>query len=483
MAPGVEILQDSDPPRFTACLADFSASLHPSHIIRNPDQDLAYEAQEGVRDVLAAVRSGAPVVFVSGRAGTGKSRLIHYLEKIGGLNAQAVVAPTGIAALALGAGTIHGVFRLPLGVLDARHLPDASFLRSPLKALNRLIVDEVSMVRADILDAIDVRLREVRGSSVPFGGVQIVMIGDFLQLPPVVRDEDRVLLGRLGYDTPFAFSAKALQTVEIRVAVLKKVWRQNDPEFVDMLSNVRSGRKTLETVNWFNTKCARPHREGRTPLVLTATRRAADRYNEEGLAVLRKKTPSAPLFISRARMDGTFARDGAPCPAPPELSLVPGMRVMAIKNDPKGRFANGSLGVVRSICLDEDHKIDVRVLFDGENEPVRVAESDWAQSQQVWNSDRRVIDQMPVGTFSQLPLVPGYAITIHKAQGLSLSDVRIDLGRGAFAPGQLYVALSRARSVEGLSLARKLSAEDVRVDDMLIKFLEWADSASNLAFE
>ncbi len=473
-------------------MSDFSQYLRNCHEQLQEDAafvpDVAYESSEGIRDVLAAVRSGASVVFVSGRAGTGKSRLIDYMKRMPGGERQVVVAPTGVAALALRASTIHGFFKLPIGVLDADAIArEESGLGSVVRRMSRLVIDEISMVRADLLDGIDARLRQVRENDLPFGGVQVVLVGDFLQLPPVVRQDDREILERLGYETPFAFSARVMQHTPIHVATLKKVWRQTDPDMVEALGDIREGRQVSRAIGWLNERCARPHRPGVVPLLLTATRAAADEYNRRGLEVLRNEADGearSAEVVFRARASGSFGIEGAPLPAPRELRLLPGVRVMAVRNDPVQKYVNGSLGEVVE-AYDGDGVFEdafVRVRFDGQDEPVRLTPSDWARTRQDWDEVSQSIVETTIGVFEQIPLTLGFAITIHKSQGLTLEDVRIDLGHGAFAPGQLYVALSRAKSVEGLSFVRPIEERDVRVDEMLVKFLAWARSADNLAF-
>jgi ATP-dependent exoDNAse (exonuclease V) alpha subunit len=448
--------------------------------------DLDYERQDGIRESLEAVRSGAPVVFISGRAGTGKSRLINYMKSMPGGQTQVVVAPTGVAALALKAATIHSFFRLPIGVIAVGAMEEDQRFGPVIRKMRRLVIDEISMVRADVLDGIDARLRMLRNPDRPFGGVQIVMVGDFLQLPPVVTEEDRTLLSRLGYETPFAFSARVMQNTPIRVATLKKVWRQSDPEMISALGAIREGRGVEDAVNWLNARCARDHRPDHQPLLLTARRDSADAYNEAGLSDLRQVFEDSEdnVFRLTARSGGSFENERSVLPAPRFLELYPGARVMSVKNDGAGEYVNGSLGEV--VGFHDGHGVFedtyVSVLFDGASQPTRMFPTSWTKTQQAWNEEEDAIEETVSGFFEQVPLVVGYAITIHKSQGLTLEDVRIDLGKGAFAPGQLYVALSRAKSIEGLSFVRDIAPRDVQVDEMLVRFLEWAKDASNLDF-
>jgi ATP-dependent DNA helicase PIF1 len=448
--------------------------------------DVVYERSPGIGETLSAIRSGAPVVFISGRAGSGKSKLINYLRKMPSGKSQVVVAPTGIAAQSLSAMTIHSAFRLPLGVINGEELSQEDNISHVFQGMKRLIIDEISMVRADILDGIDKRLQAVRGDSRPFGGVQVVMVGDFLQLPPVVSEEDRDKLINMGYETPFAFSAKVLEGARLRVAALTKVWRQTNPEMIQALGEIREGRNSEHAVKWLNDACARDHRPGVVPLLLTATRTSADEYNKRGIKAL-VDDADGPVRSAKyaAIRHGIFEKDSKVLPAPEVLNVVPGLRVMSVKNDPSGNFVNGSLGTVLSFVEGEEglKGSSVRVLFDESEDPVIVEPSCWKKKRQVWSRSEGAPVEEVIGSFKQIPLVHGYAITIHKSQGLSLDDVRVDLGRGAFAPGQLYVALSRARSPEGLSLARPISVEDVRVDELLVAFLRWAREVPNLEFE
>jgi ATP-dependent DNA helicase PIF1 len=472
-------------------LSDFSEYLRkrdPSlQVSTQIKRDISYETSEGVKDVIAALNDNCRLIFVSGRAGTGKSRLIDYMKILPGGDRQVVVAPTGVAALALQAATIHSFFKLPIGVVDAEALYEEDVkLGAAVRHMDRLVIDEISMVRADVLDAIDARLRRARADARPFGGVQVVVVGDFLQLPPVVGHEDREILERLGYETPFAFSSKVMQRTPMQVATLKKVWRQSDPDMIQALGWIREGRNVTQAIAWLNENCSGQHRSSAEPLLLTATRSSADTYNRQGIEDLRRSKSMGPPPVEVefiAQSSGIFCADENSLPAPRHLRLFKGVRVMAVKNDPEQRYVNGSLGVVADVHpgkggLEEG---SVSVLFDGAEHPVRVCTSEWRRTYQDWDIGGQRIVEKTVGEYRQIPLALGFAITIHKSQGLSLDDVRIDLGGGAFAPGQLYVALSRARSLKGLSLARPIEERDVRVDEMLVRFLQWARQAPHLS--
>jgi ATP-dependent DNA helicase PIF1 len=423
--------------------------------------DEAYEASPGVAQALAAVDANAPVILLTGRAGTGKTRLVQYMKSRPGGELQATVAPTGIAALNARAQTIHSFFHLEHVVLDAKRLPKGRGFGGIYRRMKRLVIDEISMVRADIIDAIDVRLRTIRMDNRPFGGVQVIMVGDFLQLPPVVQEQDWPMLENLGYDAPYAFNAHALQSLPVETVTLDRVWRQDEPDFVDMLGAIRTRGGIEDALERFNARCVGPHREGVQPLLLTPTRAAAERYNNQGLAALGK---------TRTSFRGTFERDFAlgavNLPVPELIDLAAGARVMAVRNDPNGRFVNGSLGTVTRF----DKEGGVFVQFDRRRDEDLVVPVIWEKIRQQWNEAEQRIDNEVVGTYKQIPLIHAWAVTIHKAQGLTLDKVYIDLGSGTFAHGQTYVALSRCRTLEGLALARPLTRRDIMFDPNAIAY-------------
>ena len=289
------------------------------------------------------------------------------------------------------------------------------------------------------------------------------MVGDFLQLPPVVQDGDWPLLHGLGYKAPYAFSAHALESMQIKPVILDRVWRQDDREFLEILAQIRSGESLEEATLRLNKRCARPHRDGVKPLLLTATRAAAERYNRHGLAAL-----GAERVVFRAQVDRNFRITRNSLPVPEYLELAVGARVMAVKNDMQRRWVNGSLGTVTGLRQD-----GAFVVFDRTQEKHFVSRVSWENIKQRWNSAQRQITESKEGAFRQIPLIPAWAVTIHKAQGLTLDDVRLDLRAGAFAFGQVYVALSRARSLSGLSFAQPLRPDDVKVDPFLLAFMNW----------
>jgi len=450
--------------RLAAALRDESpAAPEPASAIVFRARDEAFENSPGIREALDAVDGGAPLVLVTGRAGTGKTKLIRYLRRRPGGERQAVVAPTGVAALNAGAQTIHKLFQLPPNLIDPRELADMKGGAPVLKKMTRLVIDEISMARVDVIDAVDARLRRIREDSRPFGGVQVVMVGDFLQLPPVVSRDEEPLLRTLGYDSPFAFSAHALRDLPVANVLLEKVYRQDEEDFVELLNHVRTGRHAAEAARILNERCCGPHRPDAVPLLLAPTRAAVDRYNREGMERL---TGEARIFESVTEGKSDIAGDRLPVPERVELRV--GARVMAVRNDPQGRWVNGSLGT--AVGFEEN---GVKVRFDRTEERRLVEVASWESVKQVWNDRKSAIETEVTGAYRQIPLVPAWAVTIHKAQGLTLDDVRLDLGSGAFAPGQIYVALSRVRTMAGLSLARPFRASDLDGRYAADPYLRW----------
>jgi ATP-dependent DNA helicase PIF1 len=293
--------------------------------------------------------------------------------------------------------------------------------------------------------------------------VQVILVGDFLQLPPVATEDELEILRSLGYRSQFAFSARALDHAPVQPVELEYVFRQGEMAFIDVLARIRTGQDLDEAVQILNRRCTGPHRHGAEPILLTPTRAAADRYNWAGLNQI-----SGPVAVFDARIEGKLNINKSRLPVPERVELKVGARVMAAKNDSGHRWVNGSLGTVTAIDAD-----DVTVRFDRTKDEHRVGRAVWEKVTQKWDERRQRIISSRIAAYTQVPLVPAWAITIHKAQGLTLDDVRIDLGYGAWAPGQVYVALSRARTLDGLSLTRKIRAGEVKVDPILLDFVNW----------
>ncbi len=409
-----------------------------------------YADDPTVAHILEQLRSSDPSpILVTGEAGTGKSTLVNFIRHFGGIENTAILAPTGVAALNVGGQTIHSFFRFPFKVIDENALADQRKNRL-WKKVKLIIIDEISMVRADMLDGMDITLRKAQDSSQPFGGCKILLVGDFYQLPPVIPNQERTVLAQLGYEGPFAYHANVLENYTPVHFELSKVYRQRDPRFVEILSDLRLARNIEDAVGKLNNICVKPHREGRTPVLLTSTNAIANRYNQKGLQDLTSDGLQYDC-VTKGRFNANRA------PAPLQITLKKGARVMAVKNDPLKRWVNGSLGTIVELNAKE-----VYVRFDGDTASRKIEAATWESITYKWNEIDQKMEEDTTATFEQMPLILAWAVTIHKAQGLTLNDVRIDLGRGAFAPGQAYVALSRARTLEGLSLTAPLRVSDVK---------------------
>jgi hypothetical protein len=404
---------------------------------------------------LAAIRQRMPLLLIHGRAGTGKTTLIQSIKESG--LRVAVVAPTGIAALTAGGQTIHSFFGIPPHIINLEEIESSNRLRNIVNHLDLIVIDEISMVRADLLDAIEKTLRIHRRSELPFGGCPMALMGDFLQLPPITTEEDAAVLRSKGYETLYAFGAHCLQTLRPKVIELSTVYRQNDPKFLELLGQVRLGQNLERVVRILNDCCHREHRALAQPILLTATNYAADGYNRAGLRALPGRST-----VYQGWVEGKFKRDRFPAPEHLELKLR--SRVMMVKNDPEGRWVNGSLGTCTRVSEE-----GVWVQLDGTSHEHSVDRVTWDSIEYRFDPMNQTVRSGTVGSYSQLPIQPAWAITVHKSQGLTLEDVRLDLGAGAFSTGQTYVALSRARSLEGLSFSRLLRVSDVLVDQGLVE--------------
>lgn len=409
-----------------------------------------------LQEILRAVRTNVPVTLVHGRAGTGKTTLIRELTSKGNLR-QAIVAPTGVAALNAKGQTIHSFFRIPPRIVNLEDIEPSRKLSQIVNRLDVLIIDEISMVRADVLDVIDKKLRVNRSKDVPFGGLPILMVGDFLQLPPVVPEEEKMILERRGYKNFYALDAKVFAYIKPHLIELETVYRQNEIEFIDLLGRVRLGKDIAEVVSELNRRCHGPHKREAEPVILTARSAAADSYNDQGL----RKIPEQ-AFVYEAHVDGEFRPDRYP--ALEQLELKKGARVMMVRNDPEKRWVNGSLGTVTRLS-----NVGAWIKIDGHHSEHEVGRATWENVKYEYSPHSQRVEQRVIGRFSQYPIKHAWAMTIHKSQGLTLQDVRLDLGAGAFTHGQAYVALSRATTLEGLSLSAPIKIEDIKVDHDLIE--------------
>jgi ATP-dependent DNA helicase PIF1 len=424
-------------------------------------------------EALALVESGHSPIYITGRAGTGKSTLLRHLVENSTKN-MVVLAPTGTAALNVGGQTIHSFFKFPPRPLN---FSDISRSSNPglFKSLATLVIDEASMVRADLLDAIDFSLRLNRNRmDVPFGGVQIVLFGDLYQLPPVVRSVEEKAAIATRYGTPFFFNALALRNAPLRVMELERVFRQRDPEFVAILNAIREGANHRGALARLNRECWREGARKAVDITLTSTNDLADRINRKSLEALPGKEK---VFVGTLHGKMVYQRERLPVPE--ELKLKVGTQVMFVRNNSEFGICNGTIGIVREI---QECSIRVEVKAGGPaGELVEVEQAQWDSYEYSYDPRINRIEATIAGVYEQYPLILASAITIHKSQGQSLDRVEINLGRGAFAAGQLYCALSRCTRLEGLRLASPLRMGDVIVDPAIRAFSQPAAIPATLA--
>ena len=334
-----------------------------------------YESNPVISHILEQLRSNdTSPILVTGEAGTGKSTLVNYIKRRDDLGNTVVLAPTGVAALNVGGQTIHSFFRFPFQVIDEHALSDQRKNRL-WKKVELIIIDEISMVRADILDGMDIVLRQAQNSNLPFGGCRMLFVGDFHQLPPVIPNREKAILGQLGYTGPYAYDAKVLENYPPVHFELTKVYRQKDPHFVSLLSDIRLSRNTESAVAEINEICVKRHREGHMPIMLTATNAIADKYNKRGLESLENK-----ILKYDCVTEGQFKENRAPAPA--LLKLKKGARVMAVKNDPQKRWVNGSLGTITDLSTEA-----VYVKFDSGGAVRRIEPAKWEAINYKWNGE------------------------------------------------------------------------------------------------
>ena len=427
------------------------------------------------QDALNLIQYTRQSVFLTGKAGTGKSTFLRYICEHT-KKKHVVLAPTGIAAINAGGSTLHSFFKLPFYPLLPDN-PDFSLQRGRiheffkytkphrklLEELELIIIDEISMVRADIIDAVDRILRVYsRNLREPFGGKQILLVGDVFQLEPVVKGDEREILNRF-YPTPYFFSARVFNQIDLVSIELQKVYRQTDATFVGVLDHIRNNTVGATDLQLLNTRYGTQIEESEADMYITLAPRRdnVDHINDKKLAEL----PGEPVIFS-GEITGDFPESSLPTSQ--ELVLKSGAQIIFIKNDFDRRWVNGTIGIISGFDPFEE---TLYVITDDGKE-CDVKRESWRNIRYKYNEEKKQIEEEELGTFTQYPIRLAWAITIHKSQGLTFSRAVIDFTGGVFAGGQAYVALSRCTSLEGIQLKKPVSRADVFVRPEIIGFAE-----------
>lgn len=412
-------------------------------------------------------------VFLTGKAGTGKSTLLQHFRDSTAKNAV-ILAPTGVAAVNVKGQTIHSFFRFRPDVTpeSVRTMKVNSSLRKLYQSLDTIVIDEISMVRADLFDCVDAFLQIYgRYPDLPFGGIQMLLIGDLFQLPPVVPPQERDIFRTL-YSSPYFFDAKAYSSLKLSVIELDKIYRQEEENYISLLNAVRTNTVAKDQLAELN----RRHTPRFSPpknefyIYLTTTNRVADMINEEHLNRL-----ETPAISWSGEVSGEF--DAKSLPTRDTLELKEGAQVMLLNNDSAGRWINGSLGKIISMD-DTSHAVYVEL---DNGEEVEVKPHKWDMYRFVFEEETQTLEAESVGSFTQIPLRLAWAVTIHKSQGMTFPKVVVDIGEGAFAHGQTYVALSRCTRLDGLVLKKPIEKKDIILDKRVVEFMRKIENEAESA--
>lgn len=450
-------------------------------------EDIFPDNQEVLNAFNLAEFTSRPL-YITGKAGTGKSTFLrHYCQNT--LKKYLILAPTGIAAINAGGTTIHSFFGLPWRPLQPNDKAIPFFhnaktdengdiiepehpKRSIIRNLDVIIIDEISMVRPDLIDAIDHSLRKNGGNyNLPFGGKQIICIGDLFQLEPVIKKQDRPLVSMF-YDSPFFFSAKIFQQIQFSNIELIKVYRQTDESFINLLNKIRKREAIRTDFEILNQRLNRNYQpNGEQYFIILCTKN--DIAKETNVNYLEKLEP--PQFSYRGIVQDRFEENDLPTDL--ILNLKVESQIMFVKNDSGGRWVNGTIGKVIELT---DELIKVRIKQNDIEIDYPIEKAKWEKNEYKWNDETKEIESEIVGSFTQYPVKLAWAITIHKSQGLTFDQVIIDSGTGMFAHGQLYVALSRCTSFGGLIFKQSLLQTDMIVDSRVVQIAETANNQDTI---
>lgn len=418
-------------------------------------------------------------IFITGKAGTGKSTLLKYFRQKTNKNIV-VLAPTGVSAINVQGQTIHSFFGFkPDITVDAvEQIRVSKAKRKMYQSIDMIVIDEISMVRADLLDCVNQFLSIYGpGIDMPFGGVQVVVIGDLFQLPPVVTRQDRELF-RDVYPSPYFFDAISFKSLRMKIFELTRIFRQSEEEFIRLLGAIRDKSISNEDLALLNKRYQPDMKmyQDKFYVYLTTTNIKADEINKEQLALLKTRP-----YHFEGDMEGDF--DMKSLPTQISLDIKFGAQVMLLNNDPMGRWVNGSIGKVSSVRQDEN-AVDVICVELADGRRVDIAPFTWEMFRFFYDEDMGAIDAHHVGSFIQYPIKLAWAVTIHKSQGKTYENVILDIGTGAFAHGQTYVALSRCKTLNGLVLRKPILKKDIIMDWRVVRFMsKYQDSKETLVME
>ncbi|MBE6452184.1 MAG: AAA family ATPase [Alphaproteobacteria bacterium] len=423
---------------------------------------LQLEFNSQFEKAVELIENTANHIFITGKAGSGKSTLLNYIKENTSKN-MVVVAPTGVAALNVKGQTIHRFFAFPINVTPEKisNLEVTPRVKRIYKQLQTLVIDEASMLRADVLDCIDTFL-QIYGPNTKksFGGVQLVLVGDLYQLPPVVTNDEIEFFNKK-YKSPYFFSSDAYKKINLTVIELNKIYRQKDEVFINLLSRIRNNSATNHDLDMLNKNYSTNDDDG-FRISLTTTNKMADNINKEKLEMLNSKT-----FTSHATIEGNFNSEYYPTSDVLELKI--GAQIMFLNNDVKNRWVNGSLGKIEDIKSSDDKIRYLCIRLQSNSKLVEVFPYEWEIYKYSLIGKEIISDK--VGSFCQFPLRLAWAVTIHKSQGQTFDKVCIDIGNGTFASGQLYVALSRCTSLNGIVLRKKLLHKHILCDERIADFM------------
>ncbi len=435
-------------------------SIPINNALNSLEDKLVFSLNPEQHDVLDQIHTHAGVLFLTGKAGTGKSTLLNIYKRLH-QNNLIILAPTGVAAINVRGQTIHSFFRFPPGWIQAKDYKLIS--SSMVKKIDRIIIDEISMVRADMLDHIDQILRLSTHKNIPFGGIPMLWIGDLYQLPPIVSSPEERSYFKTEYESPYFFSAHVMKELKsFQLVELSHIFRQQDKRFIKLLNEIRLNDADHETLDEINERCVPiPSDQSNVIITLTSTNAAAQQINLKKLEEI-----DHPSKIYTAKIEGLIKPSQYPLDQ--HLLLKQGAQIMTMRNDPGKNFVNGSLGIIEEL---KENSILVHI--ENQDKLIDIQPVIWEIIR--YTMEGSEIKTEVIGSFTQLPVKLAWAVTIHKSQGKTFEHVIIDLGKGAFENGQVYVALSRCKTLDGIYLTQKLSWKDIRTDERVTEFLQqWA---------